>query len=99
MSVEVARVTTRSSGRAGHTWFEQADIYARASGYVSKRNVDIGDHVKAGNSSRRSPARKSITRFAQLQEQWRKRGDNAQNESHRSLAQVTWDATSDSSIR
>jgi multidrug efflux pump subunit AcrA (membrane-fusion protein) len=28
--------------------FEAANIYARASGYVSKRYVDIGDHVKAG---------------------------------------------------
>jgi RND family efflux transporter MFP subunit len=29
--------------------FEQANIYARASGYISKRNVDIGSHVKAGD--------------------------------------------------
>src|SRR6516225_8780508 len=28
--------------------FEEANIYARASGYVLKRYVDIGDHVKAG---------------------------------------------------
>ncbi len=28
--------------------FEQANIYARASGYVLKRYVDIGDRVKAG---------------------------------------------------
>jgi RND family efflux transporter MFP subunit len=29
--------------------FEQANIYARASGYISQRNVDIGSHVKAGD--------------------------------------------------
>jgi RND family efflux transporter MFP subunit len=29
--------------------FEAADLYARANGYVEKRNVDIGDHVKAGD--------------------------------------------------
>jgi RND family efflux transporter MFP subunit len=29
--------------------FAAADIYARANGYVDKRNVDIGDHVKAGD--------------------------------------------------
>ena len=29
--------------------FEQANIYARASGYISKRNVDIGSRVKAGD--------------------------------------------------
>jgi RND family efflux transporter MFP subunit len=28
--------------------FSQANIYARASGYIDKRNVDIGDHVKEG---------------------------------------------------
>ena len=28
--------------------FAAADIYARATGYIAKRNVDIGDHVKAG---------------------------------------------------
>lgn len=28
--------------------FAQANIYARASGYIDKRNVDIGDHVKEG---------------------------------------------------
>ena len=28
--------------------FEQANIFARASGYISKREVDIGSHVKAG---------------------------------------------------
>jgi RND family efflux transporter MFP subunit len=29
--------------------FEQANIYSRTSGYVAKRSVDIGDHVKAGD--------------------------------------------------
>ncbi len=29
--------------------FQAADIYARANGYVEKRNVDIGDHVKTGD--------------------------------------------------
>jgi RND family efflux transporter MFP subunit len=29
--------------------FEAANIYARANGYIEKRNVDIGDHVKAGD--------------------------------------------------
>ena len=28
--------------------FEAANVYARASGYVAKRYVDIGDHVKGG---------------------------------------------------
>ena len=29
--------------------FAAANIFARASGYVAKRYVDIGDHVKAGD--------------------------------------------------
>jgi RND family efflux transporter MFP subunit len=29
--------------------FEAANIYARANGYIEKRNVDIGDHVKTGD--------------------------------------------------
>ena len=29
--------------------FTDANIYARATGYIEKRNVDIGDHVKAGD--------------------------------------------------
>jgi multidrug efflux pump subunit AcrA (membrane-fusion protein) len=28
--------------------FAAANIYARATGYIAKRNVDIGDHVKTG---------------------------------------------------
>ena len=28
--------------------FAQAEIYARATGYIDKRNVDIGDRVKQG---------------------------------------------------
>jgi len=29
--------------------FSTANVFARASGYVDKRNVDIGDHVKKGD--------------------------------------------------
>src|SRR6266446_1889597 len=29
--------------------FKAADIFARASGYITERNVDIGSHVKAGD--------------------------------------------------
>jgi RND family efflux transporter MFP subunit len=29
--------------------FEAANIFARANGYIERRNVDIGDHVKAGD--------------------------------------------------
>jgi multidrug efflux pump subunit AcrA (membrane-fusion protein) len=29
--------------------FAQAEIYARATGYIAKRNIDIGDRVKQGD--------------------------------------------------
>jgi len=53
-SVRTAPV--RASGNTiSETWpatteaFAQANIYARASGYISKRNVDIGSRVKPGD--------------------------------------------------
>src|SRR4051794_36947510 len=51
--VDVTQV--RRSNAAAHlsipgtiTAVVEAPIYARASGYISKRNVDFGDHVRAG---------------------------------------------------
>lgn len=49
-------VVALTAGKAGSTLdlpgtvqaFQQTPIYARTSGYVSHRYVDIGDHVKAG---------------------------------------------------
>ena len=43
--------------------FAQAEIFARATGYIGKRNVDIGDHVKQARCWRslRCPSR--MTRF------------------------------------
>jgi RND family efflux transporter MFP subunit len=53
-AVRVASVQGDSSDRVinlpGTTLaFAAANIYARASGYIDKRNVDIGDRVKAGD--------------------------------------------------
>lgn len=52
-SVRVATVTSSGDESvvtlpATTSAFAAANIYARASGYIEKRNVDIGDHVKAG---------------------------------------------------
>lgn len=51
----VTTATVNASGKTmSVTWpgtteaFAQANIYARASGYISKREVDIGSRVKAG---------------------------------------------------
>jgi RND family efflux transporter MFP subunit len=71
--------------------FEQADIYARASGYVLKRNVDIGDHVKAGQLLAEITAPEVDYQIAQLQNNVQQlEATTRQNEANRSLAQVTW---------
>jgi RND family efflux transporter MFP subunit len=71
--------------------FADANIYARATGYIEKRNVDIGDHVKAGDllaqlavpelDHQISQNEATLIQFkAALQ----------QAEANRELAQVTW---------
>jgi hypothetical protein len=42
--------------------FAAANIFARANGYIEKRQVDIGDHVKAGDLLAQITARNSIIR-------------------------------------
>jgi RND family efflux transporter MFP subunit len=96
-SIRVAAV--RASGSTiSVTWpgtteaFAQANIYARASGYISKRNVDIGSQVKAGDLLVAITAPEVEHQIAQAE------GTMAQLEAalqqakaNRDLAQVTWD--------
>jgi RND family efflux transporter MFP subunit len=96
-SVRVAPV--RASGSTmSVTWpgtteaFAQANIYARASGYISKRNVDIGSKVKTGDLLVEITAPEVDHQIAQAE------GTLAQLEAalqqakaNRDLAQVTWD--------
>jgi RND family efflux transporter MFP subunit len=58
--------------------FAAANIYARATGYIAQRNVDIGDHVKAGDL---------LAQLAvpELDDQI------SQAEANLRLAQATWD--------
>ena len=50
---------------AGHrAAFDDANIYARAAGYIAKRNVDIGDHVKQGELLAQLAVPDSTTRFS-----------------------------------
>jgi RND family efflux transporter MFP subunit len=72
--------------------FEQANIYARASGYISKRNVDIGSRVKAGDllvAITAPEVEHQIAQAAGTLEQLR--AALLQAEANRDLAQVTWD--------
>jgi len=69
----------------------QADVFARASGYVSKRYVDIGDRVKQGQLLAEITAPEIDYQVAQLQHNLQQaEALTQQNAANRALAQVTW---------
>jgi RND family efflux transporter MFP subunit len=71
--------------------FEEASIYARASGYVMKRFVDIGDHVKAGQLLAEITAPEIQDQIAQYQNSMQQAlATHGQNQSQQLLDQVTW---------
>jgi RND family efflux transporter MFP subunit len=72
--------------------FAAANIYARATGYIVKRNVDIGDRVKAGELLAQLAVPELDDQISQNEatlNQIKSALDQA--ESTRKLAQVTWD--------
>jgi RND family efflux transporter MFP subunit len=72
--------------------FEQANIYARASGYISKREVDIGSRVKAGQLLVEITAPELDHQIAQAEGTLAQlRASLLQAKANRDLAQVTWD--------
>jgi RND family efflux transporter MFP subunit len=72
--------------------FEQANIYARASGYISKRNVDIGSRVKAGDLLVEITAPELDHQIAQAEGTLAQmKASLEQARANRDLAQVTWD--------
>lgn len=72
--------------------FEQAYIYARASGYISKRDVDIGSHVKAGDVLVEITAPELDHQIAQAEGNLAQMKASLQlAKANRDLAQVTWD--------
>jgi RND family efflux transporter MFP subunit len=71
--------------------FEAANIYARASGYVLKRYVDIGDHVKAGQLLAEITAPEIEDQIAQYQNTGAAGQATAlQNQAQGALDRVTW---------
>jgi len=75
--------------------FEQANIYARASGYISKRDVDIGSRVKAGDLLVEITAPEIEHQIAQAEGTLTQlRANLEQAKANRDLAQVTWDRDS-----
>jgi RND family efflux transporter MFP subunit len=96
-TVRTAAVRVSESVRLA-TWpgateaFEQANINARASGYISKRNVDIGSRVKAGDLLVEITAPEIEHQIAQGEGTLEQlRAALQQAEANRDLAQVTWD--------
>jgi RND family efflux transporter MFP subunit len=96
-TVRTAAVRASESVRLA-TWpgateaFEQANINARASGYISKRNVDIGSRVKAGDLLVEITAPEIEHQIAQGEGTLEQlRAALQQAEANRDLAQVTWD--------
>jgi RND family efflux transporter MFP subunit len=94
-TVRVENVTQRL-GRADVTLpattlgFEAANIYARASGYVLKRYVDIGDHVEAGQLLAEITAPEVEAQVAQYQNSLQQaQATIRQNEAQRASTQVT----------
>jgi len=71
--------------------FEAANIYARTSGYVLKRFVDIGDHVKAGQVLAEITAPEIEDQIAQYQNAGAAgQATTLQNQAQRALDNVTW---------
>jgi RND family efflux transporter MFP subunit len=71
--------------------FAQAEIYARATGYIDKRNVDIGDRVKQGELLAQLAVPEQDDQISQ-NEATRNQLQSAldQAEANLKLAQVTW---------
>jgi RND family efflux transporter MFP subunit len=96
-SVDVATVkaspVTVSATLPGTTAaFATANIFARATGYIAKRNVDIGDHVKAGDVLAQLAVPELDDQISQNEatlNQLKSALDQA--EASRRLRQVTWD--------
>src|SRR5690242_7363068 len=70
--------------------FEAANIFARASGYIAKRYVDIGDHVKAGQLLAEVAAPEVEYQVAQFQNNLKQAQATArQNAAQRASTDVT----------
>ena len=71
--------------------FEAANIYARASGYIGKRNVDFGDRVKKGELLAEITAPELEHQIAQNESTLAQlKAVQQQAEANLELAQVTW---------
>src|SRR5262245_8956015 len=75
--------------------FASANIFARASGYIEKRHVDIGDHVKAGQLLAEIVAPELDHQIAQAEATLAQlEAAQQQAQANVDLAQVTWNRDS-----
>src|ERR1700747_781186 len=75
--------------------FAAANIYARATGYIAKRNVDIGDRVKAGDLLASLAVPELDHQISQNEATLDQLKSGLQQaRANRDLAQVTWDRDS-----
>jgi multidrug efflux pump subunit AcrA (membrane-fusion protein) len=75
--------------------FAAANIYARATGYIANRNVDIGDRVKAGNLLAELAVPELDHQISQNEATLDQLKSSLQQaRANRELAQVTWDRDS-----
>src|SRR6266571_632551 len=71
--------------------FQAANIYARASGYITQRNVDIGSRVKAGDLLAAITAPELDHQIAQAEASLAQaKASRRQTKANRELARVTW---------
>jgi RND family efflux transporter MFP subunit len=71
--------------------FASANIYARASGYIAERDVDIGSRVKAGDRLAAITAPELDHQISQVEASLAQaRASHRQNKANRELARVTW---------
>ena len=81
----------RSRCRPRPRRFRAANIFARASGYIDKRNVDIGDHVKEGQLLVQIVAPELDHQIAQAKATLAQlEATLQQTQANQELAQVTW---------
>jgi RND family efflux transporter MFP subunit len=75
--------------------FEAASIYSRTTGYVAKRSVDIGDHVKAGDLLAEIAVPELDHQIAQAQATIAQtEAAMRQAEANMEIARVTWERNS-----
>jgi len=85
-TIEVVKLPATTSA------FASANIFARASGYIDKREVDIGDHVKQGQLLAEIVAPELDHQIAQAEATLAQLNWSLQQaQANRTLAQVTWD--------